>query len=83
VSRLLLLGSVVGLLNGSVAAATLFAVDRAEAEDLTWFAYAPASSNVVYDTYGFPWAYVALPAVLLVLNALLVPLAVRRSWFTD
>lgn len=34
----------------------------------------------MYDPYGFPWEYVVAPRVLLALNALLLPLVVRRGW---
>ena len=45
-----------------------------------WFAYAPLNETVVYDSFGVPWEYVVVPAVLLILNALLLPLAVRHGW---
>ena len=44
------------------------------------FAYASLDETVVHDSYGFPWEYVVVPAVLLILNALLLLLATRRGW---
>ena len=78
--RLVLFGLLFGLLNGVAAAAALYAVHGAAPDEFGWFAYAPLNENAVYDHYGFPWEYVVVPAVLLALNALLLPLAVRRGW---
>lgn len=80
--RLVFVGLLFGLLNGLIAAAALYAVSSAAPTPFGWFAYAPLNENenVVYDYYGFPWEYVVLPAVLLALNVLLLPLAVRRGW---
>ncbi|MDQ3422671.1 MAG: hypothetical protein M3510_04635 [Actinomycetota bacterium] len=78
--RLVLLGLLLGLGNGLAAAATLYVTYRAAPDAaFGWFAYAPLNENVVYDYYGFPWQYVIVPTVLVVLNALLLPLAVRRG----
>jgi hypothetical protein len=78
--RLVLVGLLFGLLNGAAAAAALYGVHTAMPNEFGFFAYAPLNESVVYDSYGFPWKYVAIPAVLLALNALLLPLAVRRGW---
>lgn len=78
--RLVLFGVLFGLVNGLAAAAALCAVDAAVPDELSWFAYAPVNENVVQDRYGFPWEYVVVPAVLLALNALLLPPAIRRAW---
>jgi heme/copper-type cytochrome/quinol oxidase subunit 1 len=79
--RLVLVGLLLGMVNGLVAALALYLVHRASPDAAYgWFAYAPLNENVVYDYYGFPWQYVVVPAVLVVLNALLLPLAVRRAW---
>lgn len=69
-----------GLLNGAAAAAALYGVRRAVPNEFGWFAYAPLNESLVYDSHGFPWEYVVIPSVLLALNALLLPLAVRRKW---
>lgn len=78
--RLVFVGLLFGLLNGAAAAAALYGVDSAAPAGFGWFAYAPLNETVVYDAYGFPWAYVVIPTVLLALNALLLPLAVRHGW---
>ena len=80
VKRLVLVGLLFGLLNAAAAVAALFGVGGAVASEFGWFAYAPLNETVVYDSYGFPWEYVVVPTVLLILNALLLPLAVRRGW---
>ena len=75
----MLLGLLLGVVNALAAVAALCAVSRAAADEAVgWFAYAPLQEDV-YDV-GFPWEYLAVPAVLVVLNALLLPLAVRRGW---
>ena len=76
------LSTLLGVLNGLAAAAALCTVYRAAPTELGWFAYAPLSDNenVVYDYYGSPWEYVVLPAVLLAVNVMLLPLVVRRGW---
>lgn len=79
--RLLTVGVLLGLLNGMTAAVALYAVYKTAPKDFGWFAYAPVGENVAYDYYGFPWEYVVVPAVLVVLNAVLVPLAARKRWF--
>jgi hypothetical protein len=82
VKRLVVVGLLLGLLNGATAAATLYTVYKtATPQDFGWFAYAPLNENAQYDYYyGFPWEYVLVPAVLVALNTLLLPLAVRRGW---
>ena len=80
VKRLVLVGVLFGLLNAAAAVAALYGVGGAVPSEFGWFAYAPLNETVVYDSYGFPWKYVVVPAVLLTLNALLLPLAVRRGW---
>ena len=80
--RLAVVGLLFGLLNGAAAAAALFVVSRTAPDQFGWFAYAPLDESVVDDSYGFPWEYVVIPVVLVLLNALLVPLAVRRGWLT-
>lgn len=78
--RLLLLGLLLGALNGLVAIAALYLTHRAAPPAAYgWFSYAPLDENVVRDYYGFPWEYVAVPAVLVVLNAICLPLAVRSA----
>jgi heme/copper-type cytochrome/quinol oxidase subunit 1 len=78
--QLVFVGLLFGLVNAVAAAAALFAVNGAAPGEFGWFAYAPLTENVAYDYYGFPWEYVVVPAVLLALNALLLPLFVRRGW---
>ena len=78
--RLVAVGLLLGFVNGLAAAGALYAVYKSAPKDFGWFAYAPLNENVEYDYYGFPWEYVVMPAVLLVLNALLLPLVVRRGW---
>lgn len=80
--RLVTVGVLLGLLNGMAAAAALYAVYKAGPKDFGWFAYAPVGENVAYDYYGFPWEYVVLPVVLVVLNAVLLPIASSRGWLT-
>ena len=80
VKRLVLVGVLFGLLNAAAAVAALYGVGGAVPSEFGWFAYAPLNETVVYVSYGFPWEYVVVPAVLLILNALLLPLAVRRGW---
>jgi hypothetical protein len=78
VKRLVLVGLTFGALNGLAAALTLYTVYRlAPGETFAYFDYAPPE-NVTFDRYGFPWEYVVVPVVLLVLNAFLLPLALRR-----
>lgn len=77
--RLVLLGALLGLLNGLAAVAALHAVERAAPDELGWFAYAPLQEELVHSSYGFPWEYAVVPAVLVALNALLVPWWLRRS----
>ena len=78
--RLVLVGLLFGLLNAAAAVSVLHGIGGAVPSEFGWFAYAPLNETVVYDFYGFPWEYVVVPAVLLILNALLLPLAVRRGW---
>lgn len=79
--RLVFVGLLLGMVNGLAAALSLYLVSRTAPDAAYgWFAYAPLNENVVYDYYGFRWQYVVVPAVLIVLNALLLPLAVRRAW---
>ena len=78
--RLVVVGLLLGLVNGVAAAGVLYGVYKSAPKDFGWFAYAPLNENVEYDYYGFPWEYVIVPAVLVALNALLLPLVVRRGW---
>lgn len=78
--RFALVGLLFGVLNGAAAAAALYGVRRVVPGEFGWFAYAPANESVLYDSYGFPWEYVVILVVLLTLNALLLPLALRRGW---
>jgi heme/copper-type cytochrome/quinol oxidase subunit 1 len=80
VKRLAVLGLLLGALNAVAAVAVLYAVELAAPDEFGWFAYSPLNENVVYDSYGFAWEYLALPAVLVALNAVLLPLAVRLGW---
>lgn len=80
VRRLVIVGLLLGLANGVAAAGALYAVHKSAPKDFGWFAYAPLNENVEYDYYGFPWEYVVVPTVLVLLNALLLPLLVRRGW---
>lgn len=73
-------GLLLGLVNGLAAVAALYVVFETAPKSFGWFAYAPVGEAVEYDWYGFPWEFVVVPTVLLVLNALLVPLAVTRGW---
>jgi 4-amino-4-deoxy-L-arabinose transferase-like glycosyltransferase len=85
---LLLLGLVVGVANAVAAAATLALIHALapEVETFGYFGRAPFSTDGAYqsdvqfafDSYGFPWEYVAVPAVLIVLNVVVLPLALRR-----
>lgn len=72
-----MVGLLFGLVDGAAAAAALYAVRGAAPNEFGWFAYAPLKENVVYDYYGFSWEYVVVPAVLLAVNALLLPLVER------
>lgn len=53
-------------------------------ETFGYFDQAPFGSayesklDIYYD--GFPWEFVVVPAVLIVLNMVLLPLAVRSRW---
>ena len=78
--RVVFVGVLLGLVNGLAAAGALYAVYSSAPDEFGWFAYAPLNENVVFDRYGFPWEYVVPPAVLVVLDALLLPLVVRRGW---
>lgn len=78
--RVAVLGLLLGLANGLAATAVVFVVSTSVPKNVGWFAYAPLNETVAYDAYGFPWEYVVLPVVLVALNALLLPLAVRRGW---
>jgi hypothetical protein len=81
VKRLLLLGLLLGLANALAAFVTLYAIYRVSGPDEVFGYFGSAPGGVVYDSYyDFPWEYVAIPAVLIVLNAALLPLAVRRGW---
>ncbi len=66
-----------GVLNAVVAVVALSLVDLATPDTFGWFAYAPLNDVVVEDP-RFPWEYVVLPLVLVVTNALAVPLLLRR-----
>ena len=86
VKRLVLLGLMLGVVNGAAAALTLYGlhVFTPEVETFSYFGRAPfgdvayeSTLDIYYD--GFPWEYVALPGVLVLLNLLLLPLAVRRG----
>lgn len=89
VKRLLLLGVLLGAANALAAVATLYGLYdfTPDVEGIRYFGSAPSGTaggaygstlDIYYD--GFPWEYVAVPAVLIVLNALLLPLAVWRGW---
>ena len=80
VRRLVFVGLLFGLLNAAAAVAARYGVGGAVPHEFGWFAYATLNETVAYDSYGFPWEYVVVPGVLLILNALLLPLAVRRGW---
>lgn len=77
---MVIVGLLLGLSNGAAAAGTRYAVCTSAPKDLGWFAYAPLNENVEYDYYGFPWEYVVVPAARVALNALLLPVVVRRGW---
>ena len=77
---MLSLALLLGVLNGVAAVGAFYAVYGARPDDVGWFAYAPLNETAALDWYGFPWEYVAVPAVLVVLNAAFLPLAVRRGW---
>ena len=76
----MLLGLLLGVANAVTAVCALYLVQRLTApeEAFGWFAYVPLESDVGYDQYAFPWAYVAVPVALVVLNAVLLPLVLRR-----
>jgi hypothetical protein len=78
VKRPLLLGLLLGLANGLVAMATLYAIYRLS-EPVVFGYFGSVPEAAVYDSY-FPWEYVALPAVLVVLNMILLALTFRRGW---
>jgi heme/copper-type cytochrome/quinol oxidase subunit 1 len=77
--RLVVAGLLLGLVNGVAAAGALYALYMSAPKDFGWFAYAPLNEHVEYDYYGFPWEYVVVPGALVALNALLLPLVVRRG----
>ena len=66
-----------GVVNAVAAVVALALVELATPDDFGWYAYAPRSEVVVQDP-RFPWHYVAVPVVLVVLNALAVPVLLRR-----
>ncbi len=66
-----------GILNALVAVVALALVEVATPDEFGWFAYAPLGQVVVRDP-RFPWRYVAVPAALLALNAVAVPICLRR-----
>lgn len=87
VKRLVLLGLLLGVVNGAAAVAALYGlyVFTPEVETIGYFSRAPfgdapyeSSLDIYYD--GFPWEYAAVPGVLVLLNLLLLPLAARRGW---
>ncbi len=87
VKRLVVLGLLFGVSNGVAAAATLYGlyVLTPEVETFGYFGSAPfgdvayeSSLDIYYD--GIPWEYAAVPGVLILLNLILLPLAVRRGW---
>jgi hypothetical protein len=79
VRRLLLAGAALGVVNALVAVLVLEVVWSLTPDSFGWFAYAPLQPNTVLDVYRpFPWEWVALPAVLLPLNAVAVLLLARR-----
>ena len=81
VKRFLLLGLLLGLVNAIAAVATLYAIYRVSGPDEVFGYFGSVPSGVIYDNYyDFPWEYVAIPAVLIVLNMVFLPLAVRRGW---
>lgn len=80
-TRLVLLGLALGAVNALAAALTLLAVFVYGPEvTFTYFGYGPPGElPVTVDRYGFPSEQLAVPAVLLVLNAVLLPLVVRTG----
>lgn len=83
----MLLGLLLGVVNGVAAAATFYGLYgfTPEVETIGYFGRAPfgdeayeSSLDIYYD--GFPRVYVAVPGVLVLLNLILLPLAVRRGW---
>jgi hypothetical protein len=84
-----LVGLVVGVVNALAAVATLAVVYMLapEVESFGYFGRAPFDADVAYqsdlevvfDSYGFPWEYIAIPVVLILLNAILLPLALWRG----
>ena len=66
-----------GVLNALVAVVAMALVELATPDEFGWFAYAPLDEVVVRDP-RFPWHYVAVPAALLALNAIAVPVCLRK-----
>ncbi len=66
-----------GLLNAAVAVLALALVEVATPDSFGWYAYAPLDEVVVRDP-RFPWAYVAVPLSLLVVDAVAVTALLRR-----
>lgn len=78
--RLLLLGLLLGCANALAAFAVMFAVYRASPPDEVFGFFGSPPAGFVYDDYyEFPWEYLAVPLVLVVLNVALLPLLVRRA----
>ena len=77
-SRPLTAALLLGVLNAVVAVVCLALVDLATPDTFGWFAYAPLDDVVVEDP-RFPWAYVVLPVVLVVTNAVAVTALLRRG----
>ena len=77
--RLVLVGLGLGAVNALAAALTLLAVFVYGPEvTFTYFGYGPPDDlPFTVDRYGFPTEQLFVPGALLVLNAVLVPLAVR------
>jgi hypothetical protein len=69
---------VLGCLNAAVAAAALALVELATADTFGWYAYGPLDEVVVRDP-RFPWHYVVVPLVLLVVNVAVVRAFLARA----
>lgn len=81
--RPLIAALLLGVLNAVVAVVLLVLVDAATPDDFGWFAYAPLHDGVVLRDPRFPWHYVVVPLVLVAINALVVPLYLRRALRRD
>jgi hypothetical protein len=78
--RLVVAAALVGVVNGLIAALSVYLLRQARGDDFGWFAYAPLNDSLVPPSSPTPWELLLVPVILVALDVALVLVAARRRW---